>query len=326
MRNELRKAAAALLLCACLLTGCAAAPPDSLVRSEGNAASLISADTSALQPNTMNAVLYFRYGDTAYLAPEERSIAIQRDETQEKALVRALVEGPGATASSLSPLFPPGTEVLAVSSQGDTLFVTLNEAFLGRYPDEPGEASAEPWKTEAALRRHLCVDSLAATLIEAGLCQQVQLLIHRGSAQSTSMRLQTGFFDRSDDERLLPPFRRNEDALLTPHNAGQLILNAWMGQDWEGLYALVARSRQGDARPAEPSALAAFEEGGVLTGFSLSPGNVSPDGLSAVLSAQLTLRGEGGDVKIADYPLRLTREAGLWKIGYSSLLSLMRAQ
>lgn len=314
---------ALLMGCLIFLSGCAASPPDSLVRKDTDTAHLVSADTRSLPADSMAATLYFRYGETAYLAAEERILAVKRDESPEKVLVQALLDGPAATASSLNPLFPPGTQVLAVTSQDDTLFVTFNEALLARYSDEPGDISNEPWKTEGPLRRLLCMESLTATLTEAGLCSKVQVLVHREKVESTSMRLHAGFYTRSGDETLLPVLTRNEDMLLTPHNAASALMTAWMTQDWAALYDLVARNAGDGARPDEQIAYEAFSGANILTSFHLSPGNVSLDGQSAVLSADATLRGQGMDFSLNGYPIHLTRESGLWKISYSRLIGLM---
>lgn len=314
---------ALLLLAMALLSGCAAAPPDRLIRSDPANQPLVSADAGALAADSFEAVLYFRYEDTGYLAAEERRLSVTRNETKEKALVQALLQGPSATSSALSPLFPPGTEVLAASLRDHTLFITFNEALLGRYGDEPGDISAQPWKTEAPLRRRLCMDALAATLTEAGLCTQVQVLVFRENVQATSLRLHAGFFDRSADPTLLSAFTRNEDVLLTPHNTASALLSAWMTQDWPRLYGFLARSDGQSARPDEKTALAAFAAARTLTGFTLSPGNVSSDGRRAVLSARMSLRNEGDDLSVDGYPLTLVREGSLWKISYPSLLALM---
>jgi hypothetical protein len=312
----------ALTLCCLLLAGCTAAPPDSVIREDADKSLLISADTAALTPDTVQATLYFRYGATEYLAPEERSVPVQRNETAEKALVQALLDGPAATSSALSPLFPPGTEVLAVSSQGSTLFITFSEALRGRYADEPVDTSGQPWKEELPLRRHLCMDSLAATLTEAGLCSQVHVLVYRSGVPTHSMRLQAGFYNRGLDEAILPPLTRNEDALLTPRNTASAILRAWMNQDWLALYGWLAR----DSRPGEQTALGEFSTAKILTGYDVSAGTVSLNGQSAVLCADLSLRASGEDAAREGYPIHLTREDGLWRIEYSRLMDMIQAE
>ena len=317
--------AAMLLACALLLSGCVSTPPDSVIRGGTEGQRLISASTGELSPALRPVMLYFRYGNSAYLAPEERAIRVQRNESLEKAIVQALIDGPAASSSVLTALFPAGTEVLAVTSQEDTLFITFNEAFLGRYADEPGDASAGEWRAEGALRRQLCLDALAAALTEAGLCARVQVLVYQGAAQTTSMRLQKGFLTRTADETLLPPLTRREDCLLTPYRTGALILNAWKTQDWAALYDLTAREG-GAARPSEQDAVDAFAAAGVLIDYSLSPGNVSYDGQTAALTCELTLQGMGSNPSVSGYPMLLTREAGLWKMDYARLCAMMQAR
>ncbi len=280
--------------------------------------SLISASIGDITPDSQVITLYFRYGDSKYLVPEQREIQVKRNESLEMAIAAALIQGPAASAVSPSSLFPPGTEVLAAAVQGQTLFITLNEAFLGRYADESPDASSG----DGVLRRRLCLQSLAATLTEAGLCAQVQVLVYRTAVQTASMRLQAGFLDRSNDDTLLPPITRDESCLLTPCNTASLILQAWQAQDWQSLYDLTAREGE-SARETEQNAFDAFAAARSLTAFSLSPGTVSFDGQTAVLAVSLTAQDQGVDQKAEVYPLLLLREAGVWKMDYDRLLTMM---
>ncbi len=313
--------AAALLLCVLALPGCMSSPPDTLLREGDGGQRLISASIGDLTPDSREITLYFRYGDSSFLAPERRTIQVKRNESLEKAVTAALIQGPILSAASLSPLFPPGTEVLAAASQGDTLFITFNEAFLGRYADEPADSSGA-WRAEGMLRRRLCLQSLAATLTEAGLCARVQFLVYRSVVQTTSMRLQAGFLDRSGDDTPLDPVTRDESCLLTAHNTASLILQSWQVQDWQSLYDLTAREGEKN-RPGEQAAFGDFASARALTDFSLSPGAVSFDGQSAVMTASLTMRDSGADQIFSGYPLLLKREAGLWKMDYARLLAMM---
>lgn len=309
-----------LLLGCLLLCGCTASPPPSLVLEEPTDKTLlVSTGAEALPADQMKAVLYFRYGDTDCLAGEERVLEIRKDETPEMALVQALTAGPGATRSTLSPLFPEGTEALAVSRQGDTLFVTFNEALLSRYADEPGDLSREPWKSESTLRRRLCMDALIDTLTEAGLCARVQVLVHREKVQGNSLRLTMGYYSLSQDDTIAPPLTRREDVLLTPHNTADRLLGAWMARDFAALYGFLG----GADKPTEQAALSELSGARVLTSYELSPGNVSPDGMSAVLTADLTFQGAGEDTAVSGYPMYLQKENGLWKITYERLAAAM---
>ena len=317
-RNRKKSALCLMVICALCLSGCTISPPDSLKRTGVESRSLISASTADLAPDERAVALYFRYQDSSYLATEARAVVVQRNESLEKAIVEALITGPLNT--ELSPLFPVGTEVVNTSTQDGTLFVTLNEAFLGRYADEPGDASTGIWKTEGPLRRQLCLDAMAATLTEAGLCERVQVLVTRDSGQQISMRLQAGYLNRGTDTTLLPQLVRNESVLLTPHNTAECILNAWLKQDWDTLSLFSVHA------PGEQSMFEAFEAANALVRFDLSAGSVAYDGQSAVLTAGLTLRGDTQDTEISGYPLRLIREEGLWKMDYPSLLSMMQAK
>ena len=206
MRNRnTRRLAILMLVFVFLLTGCAVAPPDSVIREAPGGQPLISADTAGLAPDILNAALYFRYGATGYLAPEQRQIQVRRDESPENALVQALLDGPRTGNAAQTSLFPPGTRLQSVVRQGETLIITFSEEFLGKYSDEPGDPAAEPGRTEGILRRRMCLDAIAATLTEAGLCTQVQVMVYRGADQKTPMRLLAGFLDRSSDAAILPP-------------------------------------------------------------------------------------------------------------------------
>lgn len=309
---------AALLVCCMLtLTGCMTSPPDALLREGTEGQRLISASTAELSPDSRTVTLYFRYEDSDYLAPEQREIQLKRNESLEKAVAEALIQGPDASNLALSPLFPPGTEVLAATVQGDTLFITFSEAFLGRYADEASDTASSEW----TLRRQLCLQSLAASLTEEGLCAQVQVLVDHSTAQSASVRLQAGFLNRTNDDALLPPVTRDESCLLTPCNTAALILQAWKAQDWPSLYDLTAREGETAeaARAGEQIAFDAFSAARMLTDFSLSPGTVSFDGQRAVLTVSL----ETVDQTVRGYPLILLREEGIWKMDYTRLIKMM---
>ena len=313
--------AALLLFCAVTLAGCMTSPPDALLREGTEGQRLISASTAELSPDSRTITLYFRYRDSAYLAPEQRVIEMKRNESLEKAIVSALVQGPDASSVALSALFPPGTEVLSAAVQGDTLFITFNEAFLGRYADESSDAVS----SEGTLRRQLCLQSLAAALTEQGLCVQVQVLVYASASQNTSMRLQAGFLNRTNDDTLLPPVTRDESCLLTTYNTASLILRAWQAKDWSALYDLTAREGENveKNRAGEQNAFDAFAAARTLTDFTLSPGSVSFDGQNAVLTVSLTVQDQGTEETVQGYPLLLLREEGIWKMDYTRLMNMM---
>lgn len=300
-----------------VLSGCGAAPVQEKAASAQGM--IVTADASALAGEENVYALYFRLGGTDYLAPEQRQLTVGRDETAEMALVRGLIGGPAPTSASLSPLFPQGTEVLAVARQGDTLFVTLNERFLSGYSAERSELTGEEKQQAVQKERQLCLDALSATLTEAGLCTRVQVLIYRNQVQGNSLRLTEDYLYQNGSDMPLPALCRSENSLYTPHNAAGRILSSWMGRDFGQLIACMASS----GRPSEEALLEEMGAGPVLTGYTLAPGTVSWDGTRATVTAQLSLHLAQADWTLPGFPLQLVREEGVWKISYDTLCSMM---
>ena len=110
--------ALAFLLCAC-----SQQPPEGLKKETPQEAPPIYAepdDSAALQ---FTATLYFAYGDTGLLRQESRVISRPPNETREKAMVRALLEGSREAGSRA--LFPEKTEVLSTHAQDGILYITF---------------------------------------------------------------------------------------------------------------------------------------------------------------------------------------------------------
>ncbi len=307
-----------LLCLMLLLSGCTA----------GNAPDVRAGTPSPLSLSSpgaggeVTARLYFRYGDTACLAGEERTLTLDRSQTAERVILQALLDGPQAQSASLTPLFPEGTRLLSVASADGTLFVTFSEELLGRYADETGDGDG----TEKTLRRRLCMAALADTLTEAGLCDRVQVLVKREGAAVTSLRLPASFYRDTTDETPCGPIFRDESVLMTPHNSAAMILNAWMTRDDGRLYGLLSAGTADAPRPAPEEAYAAFDASPLLTSFTLTPGVLSADGQTAVLCARMTLRPGQEDVTVESAPVRLRLENGLWKIDFDQLTGLFAAR
>lgn len=306
----------ALIGLVCLvLSGCAAAP----VQQAAAAEPLVDADASRLPGKEQAYSLYFRLANTPYLAAEERSISVERDEALEAALIRQLLAGPSATRTALTPLFPKGTELIAVSRQGDMLFVTLNEAFLTGYSAEKSGLTGE--KKEQAIRaeRQMCLDALTATLTDAGTCTRVQILIHRIQMQGTSLRLEENYLYMNGSTLPLAPLVRREESLYTPHHAAEHMLSLWMARNWGALKGCVASA----GNPGDQLLQEMLESSPALTGFVLSQGQTSFDGQTAIVTADISLyQGENAWTR-PGYPFRMQREKGIWKIHYDTLCNLM---
>ena len=302
-----------LLICltALLLCGCRQQPPAGLVAELPEEAQIIAAEPQEGSSLQFTGTLYFRYGDTPLLRQEEREIVMQPNETREKALVSALLEGSREAGSR--PLFPEKTEVLSTQAQDGMIYITFNEALYGRYADEsraPGEAS---------LRRELAVAALTAALTESGEYAAVQVLVRAEENVGRSMRLTQGFFG-GDDDGIVPPFTRQQDALPTGSAYARELLEAWQARDWEALRPYLT-ARSASAQSGWEERLAALP---VLIEAAVYEGTVSPDGGSAVVCADLLLRDStGAERRLEAYPLRLVRENGAWKAELSQLTRMM---
>ncbi|MBQ9196955.1 MAG: GerMN domain-containing protein [Clostridia bacterium] len=297
---------AALLIFMPLLGGCRQQPPEGLIKDSADSAVIIDAVPVSSAARQATDTLYFGYGDTGLLRQESRQITLLPNETREKALVRALLEGSRDAGSR--PLFPEKTEVLSTQAQDSVIYITFNESLYDRYADG-----------DTLQRRQLALDALTATLTESGEYRSVQVLVRAEENVGRSMRLTTRFF-REEEEEAVPPLLRRSASLPTPSAYAVALLTAWQRQDPEALSAFVS-SREEWTQSALSGDLAAAD---ALLSFAVYDGTVSPDGGSAVVCADLVLRDRDGAETMMDAcPLRLVSEGGAWKILRSQLLNIM---
>ena len=301
----------ALLVLALLLSGCGQRPPEGLIKENPDSGLIIDAIPQAGSARQATDTLYFGYGDTGLLRQESRQITLLPNETREKALVRALLEGSRDAGSR--PLFPEKTEVLSTQAQDGVIYITFNEALYDRYADE------DSLREDSAARRQLAMDALTATLTESGEYRSVQVLVRAEENVGRSMRLTTRFFWQ-ENEAAVPPLTRQSGRLPTPSAYAGALLSAWQNRDPEELAHFIS-AREGQMPGALSDDLAA---GPALLSFAVYDGTVSPDGGSAVVCADLALRdADGAETVIDACPLRLVSEGGAWKILRSQLMDIM---
>ena len=276
------------------------------------------------QSSMLDVTLYFRYGETNLLGAVGAQLDMRREETVAQSIVEALIIGPDAAHDRLTGVFPQGTEVISVQSEGDTAYVTLNRAFLGIPDGAPTDwEDLADWQVEATLRRRLAFQSIVLALTEDGRYQRVQLYV-AGGDDDIPQRIPLYLFDRSatDVNVMLAPCARDEQAALTPKNALSLVLNAWQAQDWEGLYNFLLKEE-------ETPTLSGFEtqmrENNVqLMTYESTGGTVSLDGRRATVVLDAAIRSdEGGDAQIVRESVPLVRQNDNWCIALTTLESLM---
>lgn len=276
------------------------------------------------ESNMLDVTLYFRFGETNLLGACSAQLDMRREETVASSIVQALLDGPDAAHSRLTGLFPQGTTLIGVASEGATAFVTLSEAFLGIPDGAPSDwEDSAAWQKEATLRRRMAFESIVLALTENGRYQRVQLYI-AGSDDDIPQRIPLYWLDQSvtDTNVMLAPCARDENAMLTPQKTLEQILDDWQAQDWDALYAFLLREEEtptlnqfeADMRQADVA----------LLSYELTSGTVGLGGENAtvVLDAQINA-GDGGEAQITRESVPLVRQDDNWCIRKSTLESLM---
>ena len=301
--------------------------PQQMHHEQAQEAPTFSRQLGASQRSDMiDVTLYFRFADTAVLGMQHAQIDIRREETVATSIVESLLRGPDIAHAHLSGVFPQGTELISVSGDGATAFVTLSGGFLGKPDGAPSDWEDLPdWQEEAALRRRLAMQSIVLALTENGRYQRVQLYI-ADSDDDIPQRIAMAWMDTSvtDPKLVLAACPRDEQAMLTPSCALDMIMQAWQRQDWKAMYPLMADTQE-DPLPTLSVFEAEMAEMDVsLLEYSLTPGSVSFDGQAATLVLDARIRSrEGGDAQIVRESVPLERVQDNWAMRTQTLRSLM---
>ena len=276
------------------------------------------------ESSLLDVTLYFRFGETNLLGACSAQLDMRREETVASSIVQSLLDGPDAAHDRLIALFPQGTTLIGVASEGATAFVTLSEAFLGIPDGAPSDwEDSAAWQKEATLRRRMAFESIVLALTEEGRYQRVQLYV-AGSDDDIPQRIPLHWFDQSatDINVMLAPCARDENAMLTPQRTLEQIFEDWQKQDWGALYTFLLREE-------EMPTLSEFEEDMrqrdvTLLSYELTSGTVSLNGETAtvVLNAQIDAK-DGGEAKLTRESVPLVRQDDNWCISRSTLESLM---
>ena len=270
--------------------------------------------------------LYYRYGETGVLGMELHTLDLRREETVARSIVEQLVAGPDNAHGHLSGVFPRDTQVLSVTSEGSTAFVTLSEDFLGRPDGAPEDwEDLSDWQAEATLRRWLAAQSIVCSLTEGGRYQRVQLYVAR-SDDDIPERIPLCWFDQSvrDTSIVLAACSRDEQVILTPKRAMQMILDGWQQRDEAAIYALLCADEDG-----QMMTLSAFEsklrEADVsLLTAEISDGTIDATGRTATVVLDGAIRSaDGGEARIIRESVPLTLSDDNWAMHMSTFLSLV---
>lgn len=275
--------------------------------------------------NMLDVTLYYRFADTAVLGMQRAQLDIRREETVAQRVVQQLIDGPDISYEQLSGVFPQGTKVISVTANGQTAYVTLSGEFLGKPDGAPTDWEDIPlWQEEAALRRRLAAQSIVLALTEGARYQRVQLYV-ADTDDDIPQRIELAWFDTdvTDPELVLAPSPRDEQAMLTPQLAVDMVMRAWQEKDWAAMMPLLYA--HGAQMPTQSVFEAQMNELDItLLDYEATVGAVSFDGQTAtvVLDAQIRSR-EGGDAQIVRESILLTRIQDNWAMDMDTLLQLM---
>jgi hypothetical protein len=279
----------------------------------------INPNAEAANKDTADVTLYFSYQGENLLAGETRAIDVPVSDTIETAVVRALISGP--MSDELTGLFWPGVKLIGVDANADHVFITLNEEFISTAPEQEVVLDG----LELDEQKRLAIYSIVNTIIEMGQYSRVQIYVAKEGGFGERITLsEAGWSD--DDSAHLEPLERDSSMILTAKNTLLEALSSFEKKDWRRLYTFTAMTNtDGSSKPDISDfseALAA--EGNVLESFSVVDQNVSSDGQTAVVMLNYSLKTrEGKLVQQSNIPIVLVREKGIWKLTYSSLVSVL---
>lgn len=276
----------------------------------------------------LNATLFFRFHHQEYLACETQKITLTSNESLEKKVVEALLNGPSGSTTELVSLFPEETQVINTISQGNTLLITFSSGLLSNYLDQPTDWQGDDfWRVEISLRRKLAMTSLAATIMETFRYDTVQVLVEPTGSENSSMRLQNSYYQNPIlVNGTAPALFYDSEYILTPLLTAQIILSAWESKDWEALYPFISMKDHWDLsfKPTFEQIRSELISAPALINFSLSPSSPSGDGQLCAFALDYTVQTHPElPSNQKNTVLRLIRENNIWKISFSDLKTLM---
>ena len=308
-----------LLICAMILGGCSTNAPSASVNTPE-----INPKAEAANKDNVDVALYFCYRGESLLAAETRTIEVPVSTTLENAVISALITGPSAGLNELSGLFWEGVKLTKIDSNGDILFVTLNEEFVSTQP-AGNELVLE--SESVPEQKLLALESIANTIVEMGFFtySSVQFQVDRGTGTSERITRAEAGIDETSAEPL-EPLDRDKDLILTPQNTVAQALDAFNKKNWDRLYNFTAYTNEDGTQKPDSDA---FSEtlagtGNSLDTYSIEDWNVSYDGQTAIVMLNITIKTrEGETVERPNIAVVLMRESYVWKVSYISILKIL---
>lgn len=337
-----------LLLCFCMvLSGCAIGG----IRQNPTDMDLPQIDPEDGVSRDVTVTLYYRLTNENYLVGITRSISVRANERVEKAMIRALLGGVPlqALSKNVSPLFPENTSIVDVTVVGGIMYVTLSTEFLDTSVYDEKRAAADfsfssntigqethdlmvqEAYNELLLTRKLAVYSLVNTITQLSSGIRVQVQVDTtGIGSGDRIKLSDlGLSAGEDaDSQLLEPMRFVEDYVVTPGIIAECVLTRLVNGEYELAYPLFSED---DGSGIQKPQYANFETDmlslGSLESFTVHGFSLGEDEAYARIRADLKfLYANGEVVELKNSTLRLKREGDLYKLGYGTLLDVLKGQ
>ncbi len=293
--------------------------------------------------------LFYRLTDEAYLVGISRSISVRSNERVEKAMIRTLLDGVPlqALSANVSALFPEGTDIEQVSVAGGIMYVTLsNEFFSTAAYDETRDAAESAYKNkvisaevyenmireaydELLLVRRLGVYSLVNTIAQYNLSVRVQVLVDEYGT-GTGSRLKQSDLGLSGgegaDSELIEPMSYMGDCVATPQTIAQCALTRMVYEQYELAYPLFAEDDgSGVQKPQYANFETELHSLGSLQSVSLYGYTVEDDENYARIKVDMVfVSADGTEKQLKGEKLLLKREGDLYKLGYGTLLNILK--
>lgn len=287
-------------------------------------------DPQAIQPavknikaSTMGIPLYFGYKYQPYLGVELRDLSENYDKSVEQLAINELIAGPGE-GSELERLIPEGTTA-AVSNVGDTLFVTLSQAFFDTVPGEDQDWQKHPsWRTEVYQRRKMAVYSIVNTITEIGNYNRVQILIQDADNPSGYRpKMAELGMAAEDDSRFLDTIARNPESVLNPKNTITGCLSLFQEKQWEQLFNCTSQVNSQNITPVNVYEFtdSAKDSTIILESYTVSdsPVTFTGNGTAMVNISYVTRDKNNHIIEHTQIPMKLVLVNNIWKVEYDSI-------
>lgn len=327
------------LLCALLLLCTAAGCSGGAIKEDSVHEDLPQIDPEAGVAKDISAKLFYRLTDEAYLVGVTASVTVYAGEREERAMIRALMEGTPPLSGNISAIIPQGTQIIDVTLEGGILYITLSSEFFntdtldkaiadgsrlldsGLISSAEYEKSVEAARNEMYLTRQLAAQSIINTITANDPGISVQLLFELNGTAARVSRTELGYEPfGSGSNDLIEPMEYDAARVVTASAVVELLLGHIQANEYDKAYPLIAELEQGRAQKPD---YASFETGmaalGKIKNYDVRSEAPDKSGLGMLVTVNITM--EGGAMR--RHTITLKSEGSIYKVGYETLITML---